>query len=479
MKNHSIKYIALFVVATALLASCVTPFAGGRLNERRTAPGTYSDGSTDTTNTGSLKWREFFTDPYLVALIDTALQNNQELNIILQEISIAQNEIRARKGEYLPFLNAGAAAGIDKPARYTSRGASDANNDIEPGKEFPDPLPDMYFGANLSWEVDIWKKLRNAKAAAVREYLATVEGKNFMVTNLVSEIAQAYYELMALDNQMQILERNIAIQTNALEIVKLQKQAAKVSELAVRRFEAEVANTKSHLYNIRQGIVETENRINFLVGRFPQPVQRNSVSFIDMQVDTVMAGVPVQLLANRPDIRMAEQKLLASKLDVKVARAAFYPSLSLNAGAGFQAYSAGLLLTTPASLLYYLGSDLAAPLINRNAIKARFYNSNSHQVQAVYEYEKSILNAYIEVANQYALIGNLKNTYLYKNQQVEALQRSVDISIGLFQSARADYMEVLLTQRDAMEARFELVETKMRQLNARVNMYRALGGGWK
>lgn len=432
----------------------------------------------DSTNASIQKWKQFFTDPNLVALIDTALEHNQELNITMQEIQIAQNEVRARKGEYLPSLGIGAGAGLEKAGRYTRTGAVDENVELMPGKKIPDPMTDLMFGARTSWEVDIWKKLRNAKKSAALRYLASTEGKNFMVTNLVSEIANSYYDLMALDNQLEILQQNITIQQNALAIVKMQKVSAKVTELAVRKFEAEVLKNQSRLYTIKQQITEAENRINFLVGRFPQPVQRNTSTFITLTPEPIKAGIPSQLLQNRPDIRQAEMQLAAAKLDVKSAKANFYPTLNIMAGIGYQAFNPTYLVTTPASMIYSLSGELMAPLVNRSAIKAVYYTAGSKQVQAAYQYERAILNAYVEVANQLANMDNLAKSYDFKSQQVETLTESIDISTVLFKSARADYMEVLLTQRDALEAKFELVETKKEQMNARVNMYKALGGGW-
>ncbi len=440
-------------------------------------PESYAN-SQDTVNTARVQWKEYFTDPYLNALIDTALKNNQELNITLQEIEIARNEVRARKGEYLPSVGLKAGAGVDKVGRYTRNGALEATTDIEPGKEFPEPLGDYMVGAVASWEVDIWRKLRNAKKSAVAKYLGSIEGKNFMVTHLVAEIANSYYELLALDNELEIVKQNIEIQSNALEIVKLQKQSARVTQLAVTRFEAQVLNTKGLQYSIQQEITETENRINFLLGRYPQPIARDYTNFISLVPDTIYAGIPSQLLANRPDIRQAELDLVAAKLDVKVAKAQFYPSLDIAAGVGLQAFNPTYLVQTPQSLLYSLAGDLTAPLINRNAIKAQYYSANAAQIQAVYNYERTILNAYIEVANQLSKIGNMKKSYDLKQQEVEALTESVDISNTLFSSARADYMEVLLTQRDALESRFDLIETKQQQMSAFVQMYQALGGGW-
>jgi multidrug efflux system outer membrane protein len=470
-----IKYIGIGCISLAY-AACNIPHLVGKA-EDKTVPASYSK-SQDTTNSAKLKWHEYFTDPYLVALIDTALKNNQELNITLQEIEIARNEIRVRKGEYLPFVGVKGAAGIDKVGRYTNIGASEANVPIAPGRETPEPLPDYLLAAYAKWEVDIWHKLRNAKQAAVNRYLSTIDGKNFVVTNLIAEVANSYYELLALDNQLAILKQNIDLQTNALETVKLQKEAAKATELAVKKFEAEVLKTRSKQYDIQQSITETENKINFLLARFPQPIPRNAAAFNASIPVVVHAGIPSQLLENRPDIRKAEQELTAAKLDIKVARAQFYPSLGISASLGYQAFNPSFFVNTPESMLYSLAGDLVAPVVNRNAIKAAYYSANAKQIQAVYNYERTIVNAFREVVNQLSKISNLEKGYDLRSQQVQALTQSITISNDLFRSARADYMEVLLTQRDALEARFELVETRKQQMNAMVNIYQALGGGW-
>jgi multidrug efflux system outer membrane protein len=475
IKNKAYKYLALSVLI--LTIGCKTPDLVKR--EANTAVPASYPGTQDTVNIAKLVWKEYYKDPNLDSLIDTALKNNQELNITLQEIEVAKSEVRARKGEYLPFVGLRAGAGAEKVSRNTPQGALEHNIEIVPGKENPEPLGDFTVGAFANWELDIWKKLRNAKKAAVSRYLSSVEGKNFMMTNLVSEVANSYFELLALDNQLAIVKQNIEIQNNALEIVKLQKESARVTELAVKRFEAQVLNTKSLQYDIQQKIVETENRINFLVGRFPQPVKRSTEPFDTFVPNAVAAGIPSQLLQNRPDIKQAELDLAAAKLDVKVARARFYPQLGISAGVGYQAFNAQYLFKTPQSLMYSLAGDLMAPLVNRNAIKAAYAGANAKQVQAVYNYERTILNAYVEVVNQLSNISNLEKSYGFKSKEVEALTKSIDISNDLFGSARADYMEVLLTQRDALEARFDLIETKKQQLNAMVNVYRALGGGWK
>lgn len=462
------------IVVVALLSACVT--SGKTRRESRWLPSSFV-GSTDTTNIVRINWKEYFADEYLNALIDSALARNQELNIVLQEIEISKNEIREKKGEYLPSAGIRVEPGIEKEGRYTRHGAVDESLEIKPGTHFPEPLQDYLIGPYASWELDIWKKLRNAKKAAQMRYLASQEGRNFMVTNLISEIAADYYELLALVNMLEIIERNIEIQKNGLNIVKQQKDAARVTQLAVNRFAAQVLHTTNLQYEIRQKIFETENHLCFLTGSFPHRIQRKASNLYVPVSDSVLAGIPAQLLANRADIRQAELKLAAAKLDVQVAKAAFYPSFSIAASTGFQAFKPSYLFR-PQSILYNLAGELMAPLINRNALHAQYRSANARQVQQVFEYEKAVLNAYIDVLNQLAAVKNYAGSFESKSQEADLLQKSVAISDNLFGSARADYLEVLLTQREALEAKMELIEIRQKLLNSKVNVYRALGGGW-
>lgn len=437
-------------------------------------PSAYDDTSSPEAKSAAQQtFGTFFASGELQGLIDTALKNNRELNIQLQEIIIAQNEISAKKGEVLPRLSAGAGAGIEKVGKDTSQGRADEHTGV------PENLGNFQFGLLASWEVDIWNKLRSAAKAANLRYLATIEARNFMITQIVAELARSYYELMALDNRLEILKRNIEVQQSALEVVKLEKQAARVTELAVQRFEAEVLKNRSRLFEVEQQRILAENRINFLVGRLPQPVARNSEAFKGALPAGIQTGLPSQLLENRPDVRQAELELEAAKLDVKSTKAAFYPSLSLDAEVGYRSFNAAHLVRTPESLVYNLAGNLTAPLLNRAAITAQYRSANARQIQAVLTYEKTLLQAFTDVANQIATVTNLEKSYELQVQQVEKLSQAVDVSNVLFQSARADYMEVLLTRRDSLDAQLELIETRLRQFLALVNMYQALGGGWR
>ena len=358
-------------------------------------------------------------------------------------------------------------------------GAGNASTEITEGHEVPEPIGDIFLGFRASWEADIWHKLHNAKKGAFVKYLKTVEGRNFVVTNLVAEIANSYYELLALDNQLDIIQQAIELQKNQLEIVKVQKEAAMATELAVKQFEAQVYNSQSQQFDILQKITETENKINFLLGRYPQNISRDKTIFRSKTLSTINAGIPSQLLQNRPDIKQAELELQAAKLDVKVARAEFYPTIGINGVVGLQGFKPQYLVSGLEGLAFSFVGDLAAPLINKNAIKAEYNKANANQISALYDYQKTVLNGYIEVANEMSNIKNLDKLYDVKTKESAALTTSIDVANDLFKSARANYLEVLIAQRDALAAKLELVEVKKRQLNATTHIYKALGGGWK
>ncbi len=420
---------------------------------------------------------EFYNDPILTRLIHQGLAGNRELKALNEEVQIARNEILARQGAYLPFVTLGNRLGVEKPSRFTPQGAVEDQLEYFPGKNFPDPLPDFMTSINVFWQLDIWRQLRNARDAAVQRYLSTVERRNYFVTRLVAEIAENYYRLMALDQRLVTLDQTIKLQQQSLEMAQAKKAAGRGTELAVQRFQAEVRKNQSEKLIVNQEIVEAENRINFAVNRFPQPVERMSAGFYDLTIHALSAGLPAQLLLNRPDIRQAERELLAAGLDVKVARAQFFPRLDLTAGVGYQAFNPKYLFMTPESLIYNVAGDLVTPLANKKAIQADYLSANARQLQSIYNYQRVVLNAFTEVVNQLSMVENYRQSIEIKRQQLQSLESSVDYATKLFQAARAEYIEVLFAQRDLMEARMVLINTKRQQLSAIVNAYQALGGG--
>jgi outer membrane protein, multidrug efflux system len=439
------------------------------------------NGATTPENSSEVPTSEFFNDPNLIGLIDQALFGNQQLRILAQDIAIANNEILRRRGAYLPFVTFGGGASLDKLSTFTPQG-SDLSQIVSPaGNPFPNPLPNFLVAADVSWQIDIWRQLRNARDAAGLRYLGTTDGWNYVVTRLVAEIAENYYNLMSLDKQLETLDGTIALQEQSLAVARAQKAGARGTELGVQRFLAEVRKNQSQKLIIRQEIIEAENRINFLVGRYPQPVERVSAAFLDLNLQALSVGVPSQLLQNRPDIRQAERELAAAGLDVRVARANFYPKLFITSGVGYEAFNTKYLFVSPESLIYSVAGNLVAPLINKTAIRADYLNANAEQLQRVYEYQRTILNAFTEVINRVSKVQNYSQSIEIKKQQLAALESAVDFAAKLFQAARVDitYLDVLIAQRDRNDARIVLIETKQEQLSAIVNAYQALGGGWR
>jgi multidrug efflux system outer membrane protein len=464
-----------FALLVAMATGCArvpTPPAGIPRAPNRVVPDSFT-GLTDTRNSGLIPWREFFEDAPLVALVDAALQQNQELNLAIQETVVANAEIMARRGEYLPKVGFGVEIGDERVGKFTSQGQSDELTGI--GANLQKYQPGLY----ASWEIDVWGRMRSLAKAASHRYLASIEGRNFMVTRLVSEIASNYYELLSLDQQLQIITDNIALQERAVELARAQFLAGRATSVAPARFEANLRAMQSSQYKIQQKIIETENQLNFLAGRFPTPVERSRAKFLDRQPAAMAVGVPAELLANRPDVRQAELELAAAGLDVFAAKKAFYPSIGIEAVVGFQSFDAAKLLNTPDSLLLGLVGRAFTPLLNRKGITADYYSANSREMQAVLRYERAVLTAFVEVSNRVSLTRTLSQGYGLKQQQVDRLAQSVDISTELFNLNRAEYLEVLTARRELLEAQLELAEMKQRQMVATVTLYQALGGGWR
>lgn len=436
------------------------------------------NGVTSQESSAQLRVEEFYNDPYLTALICQAVANNRELQSLNQEVQIARNEILARRGAYLPFVGFRGSAGFDKPSRFTPLGAAEDQLEYFPGRHFPDPLPNFLAGLNIFWQMDIWRELRNARDAAIQRYLSVVDRRNYFLTRLVADIAENYYTLISLDKRIENLNRIILFQQQSQEIAEAKLKRGTGNALAVQRFLAEVRKNQSEKLIVGQEIIETENRINFLAGRFPQSVERYSAAFFDLNIHALSVGVPAQLLQNRPDIRQAERELAAAGLDIKVARAHFFPRLDISAAIGYQAFNPKYLLMGPEALIANAAGDLTAPLVNKAAIRADFMTQNAKQLQSLYNYQRVVINAFTEVVNRLSMVGNYRTSIELKKRQLTALETSVELATKLFLAGQAEYIEVLFAQRDLLDARRVLIDTKRQQLSAIVNTYQALGGGY-
>jgi outer membrane protein, multidrug efflux system len=470
-KITAILYVALAATQVAC-SGLKTPVA----SPAPQLPATYPL-SADTAQ-NRLTWREHFDNPELAALIDTALSGNWDLKIASRRIDGSRADVLFSRGALQPMVNALAAGGVTRFGSYTMDGAGNNGTEIYNGQEIPVNLRDYFTGFEASWEADIRGRLRNKKRSALQRLLATVEGRNLVMTELVAETALTYYDLLALDETSATLAGTITLQREALELIREQKLAAAANELGVEQFGAQLLRLESAKLEVDRQISTTENQLNLLTGKLPGQLQRTN-SLFRMAGTGLSKGVPADLLQNRPDIRQAERELQASRADLAAAKAAFYPSFTITAGAGFQAFRTGLLFRSPQSFTYSMLGSLSAPILNRSALKAEFRAADALQGEAILTYQKTVVAAYVEVYDQLLITQNLDAQLQLKNREAQLLDKSIDTSSELFRAARANYLEVLVARQNALQAKLELIDLQKMRLQASVRLYKALGGGWR
>lgn len=465
-----------FILLAVLAAgACKTP-AIQQADQQVSLPVSYQQ-STDTLNSAVIDRNLFFSSRPLENLIDTVLKNNFDLRIAMQRIEAARAMVLQTRGPLAPQLNAAIMPALRRYGLYTMDGSGNASTDIEPGKRVPVDLPDYYLGLQSTWELDLWGKLKNRRKAAAARLLASQEGRSLIQTTLVAQTATAYYELMATDQVVKMLEETIQLQEQAIQTVRVQKEAAMVNELAVQQFEAQLIGLQGLRLEVQQQAIALEYEINFLAGRLPQPIPRDSSFFSNPSLPLIHAGIPSDLLRNRPDIRQAEWELTAARADVKAARAAYFPSITLTGAIGLQAYKGGLLFRSPESLAYGLVGGLTAPLLNRRIIAAEFAKASAQQQEAVLQYSQIVTRSFLEVDEGLKKIQNLGQQFEWKARETDILAASINVSSELFRTGRANYLEVLLARQNALRSRMELINTRKHQYMAIIALYKAIGGG--
>lgn len=486
LKRKSL-YFSLVVIA--LLPAC--KIQQEAVKTTISIPETFSDNANrifiDSLRNDSIvpgtNWKTFFTDPMLAKLIDTALVRNFDVQTAYGRIMQQQAELRWTKGIRLPDLGLNLSAGTRKFGDYTIDGVGNYDTQFSPNltekQQLPNPVPDFYAGLFSSWEIDLWGKLKNRKKAAVARYLASEQGRNLVLTNVIAETARSYYSLMLLDEEIKIIRESIVLQENALLSVQAQKETGKTNQLAIELISAQVLGAKALLAEAEQAVISEENRLNFLLGRYPQKIERAVFDRTKSITMIPATGIPGELLENRPDIKAAEYELMARNADVKSAKAAFYPALTLNANLGYQSFRAAFLFETPVSIAYNVAGGLVTPLLNRRTLKAELMQNKASQRVAYIQYEKVIMGSFTEVYELILLREKMKEIQNLKGEQVDILKMSIETSKALFLSGRASYLEIITAQEHYLQTQMELLRVFDKQNNNNVQLYRALGGGWQ
>ncbi|WP_236252808.1 TolC family protein [Echinicola sp. 20G] len=425
-------------------------------------------------------WSMFFEDEKLKRLISTALENNQDILKTMERIQIANAQMIKGKQGMLPELNLMAGASQRKFGDYTMDGVGnyDTNfsDNLTEDQKIPSPYKNFILGGEFSWELDIWGKFNNRKKASVARWLASQQAANMAKTQLIANVAKFYYNMVGLDEEILILKKNISYQEIAFNLSKDLKESGKETQLAVDQFEAQLLNSKSLLIQKERELRSVEISLMGLLGSYEDGLNRTTLSQVDFVPEIIQIGVPADLLQRRPDIRQAEMALEASKADVKVAKAAFFPSLRLFGTAGFNAFEFSKLFLSPASTFYEAGAGLVAPIFNRSQIKASYNQAKSSQKIAFLDYEQTVLNAYLEVLDMVNVYSTLDEQLDLKTDEVLVQRRSISNANTMFSVGYANYLDVINSQNRALEAELDYVALKTQKLQSIVDLYRALGG---
>lgn len=424
-----------------------------------------------------------YTDPLLRELIDSAIANNIDLQKFKYKIEALNAGIRAVQGNNLPDLSAFFGVSGRRFGRYTIDGVGNFDTNFSPNltekQRIPTGiLPDVNGGVLSNWEIDIWKKLENQRKAAMLRFGQGEQGQNLLKTAIVSEIANAYYDLVVFDNELAIIDESVQLQQRAVEIINSMKDVGESNSLAIELSSAQVLDAQALRIEIEQNIIEIENKINFLLGRYPQPIPRQKLSDMPKVLSGLLAGSPIQLLANRPDIKAAELGLLAADADLHVARVAFYPSVNLGISVGLQSFRVLQFLSPTAFALNAIGMGVM-PLLNQRQLQANLLATKADQQAAYLEYQEKVLLAFNEVNMYMRKLENINKILDIKTEEVELLRRSVNTSSELFKYGQATYLEVITAQRTALAAQIDFLNVRRNQYRNTILLYRSLGGGWK
>ncbi|MGE4586193.1 MAG: TolC family protein [Mangrovibacterium sp.] len=418
----------------------------------------------DSTTMADTPWQELFADPYLQDLISEGLDNNPDLQIAVYQVMEAEAYFSQSKASFYPTLDVGATAAYVRNSK-----------DLYPAG--PRDYEDYQLAAQSSWEVDIWGKLRSSKRAAYGDLLASDAGKKVVQTRLVANIASAYYTLMALDDQLAVTRQTVKNYIDLVETMKALKENGQVTGAAVVQTEANLHAAEVSIPDLEQQIRETQNTLCILLGRTPGNIERGALED-QKKVALLQTGVPSQLLDNRPDVMQAEYQVMSAFEITRNARSYFYPALTITASTGFESGKLHELLDPDQFIANVLGG-LSAPLFNKRANATRLKVSRAQQEEALINLRNVLLTAGQEVNNAMGSYESAEKKTVFRQQQLNALQLSVEYTEELLTYGSADYTEVLTARQSLLAAQLNDVDDRLQQFNAVVSLYRALGGGWK
>lgn len=469
---NKIKYISAIILLMITLAACKV--SKDITNPSAPLPTTFRNAvSTDTASIADLQWKSFFADNTLQALIGKAITNNYDMQLALKNIEGARLLLAQTKWSYLPDARLQVSANSNRPSDNSLNGLS--------AKSFLGTTHVEDYSANiaLSWEADIWGKIKNQRSAALAAYLQTEEAKKWIQTNLVASVSEGYYNLLMLDTQLGVARRNIALNDSTLRIIRLQFASGQVTALAIQQAEAQQLTAAGLVPELEKNIAIQENALHILAGELPDNIQRSARLQDVLIPDNYATGVPAEILGRRPDVRTLELELIRANSQVGIARAGMYPSISITAAGGLNAFKATNWFNIPASLFGMVAGGLVQPLFQKKQLKTAYEIAKVEREKTVIQFRQSVLNAVGEVSDALVRIDKLKSEQSIAANRAKTLKDAIKNANILFSSGMATYLEVITAQSNLLQSELELASISREQLAAYVELYRSLGGGWK
>ena len=421
-------------------------------------------------------------DSLLVQLIDSVLVRSNDIKIGFLEMAASRADFMYQRGVRMPTVGGIVQPSVRRFGKYTMDGIGNFDTNFSPNitddQIIPKNLPDLQMGLQSSWEWDVWGKLAKRKKASALRYLATESGQQWLITSLVAEVAGAYGQLVALDQELDILKSNIAIQRKAFELVQVQKEAGVVNESAVQQLEAQWLNSRAQEGGVLQQITVLENQIRYYLNKPTGDIKRAPYPFQCALDSTLFANVKIDQLEKRPDIRQAKLNLSAAFESKESAELALKPSIVLSGILGVQGFQPAYLFQLPASMAYQFLGGITTPWLNRSAIKADILRSDAQWKAQDLAYQNALVKGYLEWDTQVKSLTYLQTQQQLKQREVLLTKGAISTVGTLFLTANASYLEVLTAQQNALRSELELLEISRNQWMRAINLYRVLGGGW-
>eukprot|EP01037_Dinobryon_pediforme_P015790 gene15790-15947_t len=428
----------------------------------------------DTSSIADIEWKNFFTDPLLQRLIDSTIAKNYDLQIAIKNIEAAQLQFKQVKWNNVPTADLNVTANTDRPSNNSLTGLSLAQYNIGTNH-----IEDYSANIAISWEADIWGKIRNQSKAAFATYLQTAEAKKAVQTSLVANVSQGYYNLLMLDAQLNIAQSNVKLNDSTLRIIRLQYESGQVTLLAVQQAEAQLQSAAELIPQFEQNITIQENALRILAGSLPGRIDRNAILDQQPLPDNLSAGLPSALVSRRPDVKSAELQLVIANGNVSINKAAMYPALRITASGGVNSFKASNWFNIPSSLFGIVAGSIAQPLLDHKELKTQYQVAQVQREKAVLQFRQSVLNAVGEVSDALVKIEKLKQQQTIAASRVNTLQHATANANLLFKNGMATYLEVITAQGNVLQSELELASIKRDELSAVSDLYRSLGGGWR